>query len=237
MISPTCAIYGDWSSGLSGTWRDENHRDDAEFRRQLAAARAKERAFATAARQRRREAAHDARALIREATLAPHPYLARKGFPERTGLVHGEKLLIPIRAAEEYERILSVQEIDVRGEKRFLKGSRTRGGIHRLGVPNARRTALCEGYATALSLEAALKRLPGPHAVVACFSASNLELVAPRFPEALVCADHDASRTGETAAARTGLKWVMPPEVATDFNDMHLAHGLLAVTEVLRSAL
>lgn len=234
LITPTFAIYGDWSTGISETWRDANHRDDAEFRRLLEVARMRERAFADRERQRRREAALEARALIRQASVATHPYLARKGFPELQGLVLGAKLLIPIRDAHVYSRILSVQEIDAAGEKRFLMGSRTRGGIHRLGVPNARRTLLCEGYVTALSLDAALKRLPGPHAVIACFSAGNLEIVAPHFPDALICADHDASGTGERTARATGLPWVMPQDVDMDFNDLHLRDGLHAVVSVLR---
>ncbi len=234
IISPTFAIYGDWSTGISETWRDANHRDDAEFRRLLEAARARERAFADRERQRRREAALEARGLIRQAILGPHPYLARKGFPELTGLVLEQKLMIPIRDVDVYSRILSVQQIDVAGEKRFLAGSRTRGGIHRLGVSNARRTLLCEGYATALSLDAAVKRLPGPHAVIVCFSVANLELVAPHFPGALICADHDASGAGERTARATGLPWVMPSDVGMDFNDLHLRDGLHAVVEVLR---
>jgi putative DNA primase/helicase len=231
MISPTYAIYGDWSTGLRETWRDSSHRDDDEFHRRLADARVRSDRLEQRARQV--QAARDAQAMIRESTPAPHPYLARKGFPERCGLVHGEHLLVPLR--DERDRVVSVQSIDPAGEKRFLAGSRTRGGAHRLGASG--RTALCEGYATALSVDAALKRLPGPHAVIACFSAGNLEVIAPRYPMALVCADNDASGTGETAAVRTGLRWVMPPEVGADFNDMHLAQGLYAVVEVLRAAL
>ena len=44
------------------------------------------------------------------------------------------------------------------GEKRPLPGGRTRGCIYRLGSPlqHARRIALCEGYATGLSIDAPL---------------------------------------------------------------------------------
>jgi putative DNA primase/helicase len=229
LISPTFAIYGDWSTGLRETWSAEGHHDDDEFYRRLESARLRSHRLEERARQV--QAARDAQAMIRAATPAPHPYLARKGFPERCGLVHGEHLLVPLR--DERDRVVSVQTIDPVGAKRFLKGSRTRGGAHRLGIA-CERTALCEGYATALSLDAALKRLPGPHAVIACFSAGNLEAVAPRFPQALVCADNDFSGTGERVARATGLRWVMPPESGMDFNDLHLRDGLHAVVEVLR---
>ncbi len=95
---------------------------------------------------------------------------------------------------------------------------------------------LCEGYATALSLDAALQRLPGPYTVVACFSAYNLQLVSEGFPQGVVCADNDASKTGELAARETGLNWTMPPDVGTDFNDLHQRRGILAVTQALRVA-
>ncbi len=235
LIAPTLAIYGDWSTGLSEIWADGAHHDDVEMARQLKEAKAREREFAAEQQRRQSNAAREAQGLIGAAAISTHPYLARKGFPERTGLVIDGKLLIPLRDSRNYARVVSVQEIDSQGEKRFLTGSRTRGGIHRLGVAinRARRVLLCEGYATGLSLEAALKRLPGPHAVVACFSARNLEIVAEDLPKAIVCADHDVSQTGELAAKRTGLPWTMPAEVG-DFNDLHASRGLLAVTEAMR---
>lgn len=239
LIAPTLAIYGDWSSGISEIWQDGTHRDDAESARRLKEARAREREFASEQHRRQSNAAREAQGLIGAATISTHPYLARKGFPERTGLVTNGKLLIPVRDSRNYARVMSVQEIDAQGDKRFLTGSRTRGGVHRLGVAihSARRILLCEGYATGLSLEAALRRLPGPCAIVVCFSARNLEIVAEDLPKAIVCADNDVSQTGELSARRTGLPWTMPPDAGTDFNDLHASRGILAVTEALREML
>lgn len=237
MISPTLAIYGDWSSNFSATWCDDTHRDDETTQRLLAEARVRERAFAAEQRARQAAAALKAESLISEAMSRSHSYLSRKGFPERAGLVHDGKLLIPVRDVADYGRVISVQLIAENGEKRFLPGSRTRGGIYRIGVMPARakRLVLCEGYVTGLSLEVALQRLPGAHAVIVCFSAMNLEVVAETFKTAMVCADNDESKTGEEAAKRTGLKWLMPPDVGDDFNDMHRRHGIHAVTEALRT--
>lgn len=236
-ITPTLALYGDWSSNFSATWRDDAHRDDEVSRRLLEEARQREREFAIRQREQQANAAFAAAQLIRIALYKSHCYLERKGFPERLGLVHDKKLLIPMRDALDYSRVISVQSIAEDGEKRFLTGSRTRNAIYRIGVEpaRARRIVLCEGYATGLSLDAALQRLPGPHTVIVCFSARNLEVVAENFPRAMVAADNDESRTGEMAARNTGLVWVMPPETGTDFNDLHRAHGLHIVTEVLRS--
>lgn len=237
VISPTLAIYGDWSSGLSALWQDATHRDSAESLRLLADARERERRFAAEQRERQKRSAQEAEQMIRGARVEPHPYLTRKGFPDRKGLTLSGNLLVPVRDSQDYSRIISVQTISLEGQKLFLPGSRTRGGVYRLGVPvaRARRVALCEGYATGLSIESALQRLPGSCAVIVCFSARNLEIVAEHLPQAFIAADNDASKTGETCAKRTGLRWVMPPDVDTDFNDLHRAKGLAAVTELLRN--
>jgi putative DNA primase/helicase len=232
VISPTLAIFGDWSSSFHQTWRDDAHRDDEVSQRLLAEARDRQRRFAADQMRRQALAAEEAARMISDATPSTHPYLARKGFPERIGLVHSEKLLVPVRDSD--GRVISAQLIAEDGEKRFLPGGRTRGGIHRIGAPNPKKLALCEGYATGLSLDAALQRLPGPHAVIVCFSARNLEIVAESTARAVVCADNDQSKTGEESAKRTGLKWAMPPEIGTDYNDMHQQHGLHAVIQALR---
>jgi putative DNA primase/helicase len=235
-ISPTLAVFGDWSSGLTETWKDDAHRDDETSRRLLAETRQRQREFSEQQARKQQQVARQAQELIARATLLTHPYLVRKGFPTTPGLVRDTKLLIPVRDVRDYGRVMSVQEIGAAGEKRFLPGGKTRGGIYRIGaVPaEARRVALCEGFATGLSISAALHRLPGSHSVVVCFSAYNLQLVAEHFPKAIVCADHDESGTGAMAAHATGLPWTQPADVGTDFNDLHQARGLHAVTEALR---
>jgi putative DNA primase/helicase len=237
LITPTLAIFGDWSSNVTVTWRDDSHRDDENTARLLAQARAREAAYAAEQKAQQRAAADKAQTIICEAITRKHRYLERKGFPARTGLVHETKLVIPVRDVADYARVISVQFIAENGEKRFLPGGRARGGIHRIGCDpmRAKRLALVEGYATGLSIDAALQRLPGPHAVIVCFSARNMQLVAESFPRAIVCADNDESKTGEEAAKATGLPWSMPPDVGTDFNDLHRSSGLHAVLEVLRA--
>lgn len=237
MITPTMAIFGDWSSNVSHVWRDENHRDDATSARLLAEARQREREFHRQQRDRQQQAAITATAMIRDARLCTHPYLRAKGFPDQVGLVHDDKLIVPMRDARDYDRVLSVQQITADGDKRFLAAGRTRGAIYRLRHPRSRQVVLCEGYATGLSLDAALKRLSGSYSVVVCFSAFNLVLVAEAFPYAAVCADNDESRTGEDAARKTGLRWCMPERAGDDFNDLHQRSGVLAVMEALRPML
>lgn len=253
-ISPTLAVFGDWSSGVSEVWRDSTHRDTAETARMLAEARARERIRAAELRRQQANAACIARGYIERAQQGKHAYLVRKGFPHVPALIHmgepvtargkevtGLQLIVPMRDSENYEHIISAQFIDEAGAKLFLPNARAMGAVFTRGdTKRARKVVLCEGYATALSLYDAVSRLSGPHAVVATFSADNLVRVAAKFPSAVVAADHDmpnaktGTKAGEEAAKRTSLRWTMPPEPGTDFNDMHCAHGLHAVTDALR---
>jgi putative DNA primase/helicase len=233
VISPTLAIYGDWSSSFSALWKDESHRDSAETARQLREAQERERRFAAEQRARQATAARRAQELLDAAVLGPHPYLAAKGFGHLRGLVFGEHLLVPVRDAHT-NALISMQQINVAGEKRFLQGGRARGGIYRIGVGG--KVYLCEGYATGLSINEAARRLIRNPVVIVCFSAGNLATVAHLYPGAMVCADHDATATGERVARETGLPWVMPQEIGTDFNDLHCRRGLHAVVEMLRDA-
>ena len=164
----------------------------------------------------------------RAPSILAHPYLTRKGFPEQPGLVLNEQLLVPMYDADE-GTLVGVQTISEDGTKKFLRGQRAKGAVHRIG--RARERWLVEGYATGLSVAAALKALRRPAEVMVCFSAGNLVEVARHGTH--VFADHDASGAGQQAAQRTGLPWAMSPTVG-DANDLHLAEGLEAVCELMR---
>lgn len=236
LITPTLAVYGDWSTGLSETWRDESHQDTEESRRLYREAQHRERQLRMQQRAKQQRVAAEASELVKRATVAKHPYLARKGFPEVMGLVVDDFLIVPMRDAREYGQLLSVQQISPTGDKRFLTGGRAGGACFRIGATprEAKHIVLCEGYATGLSLHAALARLPGPSCVMVCFSANNLETVAQWFPQARVATDNDLSGTGERAAVATGLKWTMPYEVNSDFNDLHQSMGIYVLVDRMR---
>ena len=182
----------------------------------------------------REQAAARARAMLDEATLDTHPYLARKGFPERKMFVLDEALLVPMRPIEDYRSLAGVQRIQPDGSKRFLRGGRASGCVLHLGL--GREQWWCEGLATGLSVLAALKLLSRRARVTVCFSAHNLARVA-RERGSIVVADHDAeSKAGERAAKKTGLPCWLPPEPG-DANDFHQAHGVDALAEQLRRTL
>lgn len=184
----------------------------------------------------REKASRTAAAIVAGCQIDKHAYLDRKGFSEAVGLVDGEKrLVIPMRDVEAYPNVLSVQRIAIDGEKRFLSGGRTKGAALFLGNQRAAQTWLCEGYATALSVETALKRMCWPARVAVCFSAANLAHVAGRLRgERFVVADNDESGTGERFARATGLPWGMPKTVGTDANDLQRSGGVEALASLLR---
>ncbi|MDR2365847.1 MAG: toprim domain-containing protein [Zoogloeaceae bacterium] len=188
-------------------------------------------------RQTREKARQTAREMIQKASLAPHPYLACKGFPEHHGLVsEAGELLIPIK--DIYGLLMSLQRVFLENnewQKKMLLGGKTKGGVFKLG--GGKEPVLCEGYATGLSIRKALDRMGmRQRPVLVCFSAGNLVEVSKSFrgSNAIVCADNDASLTGQKAAEASGLPWVMPEDVGLDFNDLHQRDGLLAVAKLLQ---
>ena len=192
-------------------------------------------ALARDERARRDQAQQRAQQMIQRAEFDVHPYLARKGFPQHKGLVLGDKLLVPMRSFERYrELVYSVQTIDESGEKRFLVGGRTKGAVYRIGA--GLEVWLVEGYATALSVQAALQSLYRKAEVWVCFSAGNLEFVSRQIA-CRIFADNDVSGAGQKAAQASGRAWVMSPNVGEDANDMHQRTGVRAVAELMRTVM
>ena len=162
-----------------------------------------------------------------------HPYLVAKGFAQQGGLVLGGNLLIPMRHYQAYERVQSVQMIGPDGSKKFLPGGKASEAVYKIGKGAER--YYCEGYATALSVMAALKRLyRDQHSEVwVCFSAGNIPKVALSSRRSMVIADNDESGAGERAAQQTGLPYWMPPDPG-DANDFALEHGIGRLAVELR---
>lgn len=185
-------------------------------------------------RLRHARASQEAARIIRECERGNHPYLAFKGFPAALGLVHsGGDLIIPARDFKHYGTINTVQRIAADGSKKFLPGGKAKGSVFIIGKGALRERWLCEGYATGLSLQAALLDLRRQAEIVVCFSAGNLQHVASMC-KAFVMADNDASGTGQQAAEATGLPWVMPEEVGMDANDLHQTKGLRGLVALMR---
>ena len=178
----------------------------AEEKRQRAEAKRRE---AKERKRREAEAAAKAEAMLMEAEYvdprarrarngrqsdevpSAHPYLVAKGFAQQGGLVLDGNLLVPMRHYQAYERVQAVQMIGPDGSKKNLPGGKASEAVNKLGQGGER--YYCEGYATALSVMAALKRLyRDQHSEVwVCFSAGNIPKVAESRRRSIVIADHD----------------------------------------------
>ena len=165
--------------------------------------------------------------------IEAHPYLLRKGFVDTAALVLNGLLLVPMYDCADERRLIGMQTIDAKGNKRFISGSRAKGAIYRIG--RAPETWLVEGYATGLSTAQALRRIYRRACVLVCFSATNLTYVASHTSgRRFVVADNDKSGAGERAAVATGLPWVMPNQIGSDANDLHTGHGIASACEMLK---
>jgi len=188
---------------------------------------------------RQAEARAKAVDMLKSATFGPHQYLIDKGFPAEGGLVLDGELLIPMREFSLYRQVNSLQRIAADGTKLFLAGGKAKGSVFFMGPFMSHERWLVEGYATGLSVLAALHELHRRAQVVVTFSASNLahvgRVVGQLRPKAYVMADHDKSGSGQQAAEETGLPWVMPPDVGDDANDLHRRDGLRALVKLIRS--
>jgi putative DNA primase/helicase len=101
------------------------------------------------------------------------------------------------------------------------------GGAVRFGTPRVgQRLVVAEGIENALSVAVACS-IP----VWAALSAVGIKKLAlpPEATHVVICADHDASGTGQRAAQEAGGRWLaegrrvriaVPPELGADFNDV-----------------
>lgn len=234
MFDGTRGFVWDWSGQASAQWwQDKNVKPWTEQeKKQWHAKRQtdhkrKADGYATAAKK--------AEQMLSECEIDSHAYLKSKQLPEIQGLVHPSgALIVPMRDVGTND-INGVQSIFLNSkqdgfEKRFLPGMRAKGSVYRIG--RGKRIILVEGYATGLSVDAAARQMRLDVSVLCCFSAGNLIHVSQTHGH-LVMADNDASRTGEQAAIDTGLPWLMPQAVGTDWNDVHASNGLMAVCVAL----
>lgn len=186
-------------------------------------------------RRMQQSAAFNAAAILKDCQHGKHEYLKAKGFPDEEGNVYVKDgvqyLAIPMRVGD---RLVGCQLIDTEGNKKFLYGQRTSNAEFIFN--NKGPHILCEGYATALSIRAAMKALKRRYTLHVCFSAGNLKKVASTLEGGLVVADNDESKTGENTAIETGWPYWMPPQLG-DANDYHMAVGLFRFSQSLVESL
>jgi putative DNA primase/helicase len=221
--------FGSYRLGVSERWRA----DGAE--RLTPAERCQQRArWAAVQAERVAEiergwalAAARAQSMIADAGAAgpDHPYLIAKHIVGEGIYQRGDMLMVPM--ADGGGVVWNVQMIFADGAKRFLRGGRTDGLLWRVGDPDA---VICIGEGVATM--ARVRKATG-HAVVAAFSAKNLEpvarIIAADLPDLdhVICADDDAHLVDHptiqrnlgrdaaiAAAAAIGGRVAMPPRSA-----------------------
>jgi putative DNA primase/helicase len=183
-----------------------------------------------------RKAAGKAAGLLNNCQRGSHPYLQRKGFEDEPGNVYVKEghgyLIIPMRVNG---NLVGAQIISEDGEKKFLFGQRSKGA--EFVFDNKGPHILTEGYATALSVRAAMKALKMRYTIHVCFSAHNLLNISRELNDCFIISDNDESKTGEKIAEQSGKRWWMPPTVGHDFNDMHQELGLFKSSQALQKAM
>jgi putative DNA primase/helicase len=186
-------------------------------------------------RKAQAEAAARANDILSHTTLAKHEYLKAKGFEDEWGSVwvkDGEQMLVIPMWID--GRLVGCQLIKTDGSKKFLYGQRTSGA--EFCIDSRGEDILCEGYATALSIQKAMKSLKRPYTIHVCFSAGNMKRVA-EGRRGLVVADNDASGTGERVAKEIGWPYWMSDVVGEDANDFHMRAGLFKFSQSLGRSL
>jgi putative DNA primase/helicase len=179
-----------------------------------------------------KKAATKAGWIMHQSDLATHPYLIKKGFEEESGNVwldDGKQILVvPMR---KNSSLVGCQLIDEQGTKKFLYGQVSKGASFVIDAKGV--CIFCEGYATGLSVRAAMKAMKVRYTIYVCFSAANLKEVASG-KTGIVVADCDASGVGEAAAKETGKPYWISDTVGEDFNDYHLRAGLFHSSQSLK---
>lgn len=181
-----------------------------------------------------------------------HAYLQNKGINPYVAMQNNYKqLVIPVRNI--HDEIRGVQFIEEDGSKKFLSGVEKKGNFALLAeeAKDVSKVLVCEGFATGASLHEATK-LP----VAVAFDAGNIESVSKSLAEKYkgieitICADNDQYRDNnvglekaKNAALAVGAKLAVPQftkdeqaQKLTDFNDLHKAEGLEAVSRQVSQA-
>lgn len=214
--------FGDWASGIDQSFSVEYSRamtnEELEEYRQ---------AVIKAKQQYEKDREAEAQRVAKNCTseyfsLQPatdnHPYLVAKKVKAHDGVCIDSlnRLVIPACNVKgeitTLERIMPTQDENGSWGKRFTYGGRKQGSFYVCGEGTP--AYMAEGYATAASITEATGK-----ACVVAFDAGNLIEVAKYFPNVTIVADNDENNKGESCAKRTGLPYILIPEIGMDAND------------------
>ncbi|MDO8843840.1 AAA family ATPase [Methylicorpusculum sp.] len=190
-----------------------------------------------------------------------HPYIVAKGIKAYGDVrINGGKLIIPMHDSQTGE-VVSLQDIDADGKKKFTYGGKRKGAYFFI-QGKLDEIAVCEGYATGCSIHEATGA-----SVFVAFTCDNLDLIAQAArrhyegSKITICADNDCFnenitkrlpqdnpgiRDGMKAASLINGLCVWPDFMGeefdqngkrrTDFNDLHQYKGLSSVAQKIATA-
>lgn len=148
--------------------------------------------------------------------LENHPYLVKKKVKPYGINQQGNILLIPVCSIQgDYQ---SIQFINEFGDKRFLKGGKTKGGCHFIGLLQMDSPVyIAEGYATAASIYEDTQCL-----TIVAFNAANLVPVAVELkkylPNIQIVIAGDSDAVGRAYAIKASQE-VQGTVLIPDFGD------------------
>lgn len=181
-------------------------------------------------------AARKAAWMLGKAKPEKHDYFYLKGFPDHVCMTMemGERklALIPMRVNNSLTSLQIIGFDNGAWKKTFLRGGVTKGATYTIGKGQP---ILCEGFATGLSVHAALQAARMSGKIIVCFSAHNMAYIAQQVKPWLVIADNDKSGTGQRIAEQIGAPYWISKTKGNDFNDDHLQRGIFAVSQDLKA--
>ncbi|HCR85817.1 MAG TPA: hypothetical protein DIV86_03980, partial [Alphaproteobacteria bacterium] len=180
-------------------------------------------------------------------TIKDHQYFIKKGLTDIEVKVINTDACFPL--IDKSDTIVGLQFISPEGNKRFAKGSKKKGAGYLLSSPDSNTLLVCEGVATAISLNKATL-----HNSFACFDAGNIsscvQMLKEKFPrlQLIICGDNDAYgdyNTGVEKSQKISEKFAVPycyptftdsSAKPTDFNDLYQLQGPEAVVTQVATA-
>jgi putative DNA primase/helicase len=226
-------------AALKEGWRDEGmvQRDPEETKRRMEIH--KERMAEEEAQKviKHQQAAAKATQMLADAALVSgHPYLKSKQMPDEVAFVLRNMILVPMRNIDGLLVGLQVIGAAEDGwEKKFIGGTKAKEAFYTLGNKHSACSIMCEGYATGLSILAAVHMFAMDVKILVCFSSGNIASVSRLIKgKKGVYADNDVSKAGEDAAKKAKLPYIMSDTVGFDANDDMREYGVLHVAEKCR---
>jgi conjugative relaxase-like TrwC/TraI family protein len=145
---------------------------------------------------------------LREKRIRNHPYLKEKNLNNNDKIIKNNDIVITkdnrllISAKNKDNQIRTIQSIDAKGNKRFLKGAEKQGNFFLIkgSKENENTIYLTEGVATAMSINHATN-CP----TIACFDAGNIEKtlkeLTTKFKDKnfIIAADNDRFKLNKTS--------------------------------------